>query len=139
MHIDHLTIILFQQLIHMSQAISQDLTTTAIYQILTIHMFQDPIFMITQAFTLQDMILTIHIIDIVELQLTILTIQDIADTMIVIIHLTDIPTMFIQDHTITITCTQDLMFMTIPSEAHITADPIIEALMTTIMLEIILM
>jgi hypothetical protein len=108
----------------MSQAISQDLTTIAIYQILTIHMFQDPIFMITQAFILLDMILTIHIIDTAELQLTIPIIQHIADTMIVIIHLTDILIMFIQDHTITITCT---------IEALITADPTIEALMTTIM------
>jgi len=41
--------------------------------------------------------------------------------------------MFIQDHMTTITCIQDLMSMTIQSEAHTTADPTIEVPMTTIM------
>ena len=138
MHTDLPITTLFQQLIHMFQAISQDHTTTAIYQIHTIHMYQDPMFTITQAFILLDMILTIHITAIVDYQLK-LTIQDIVDSMIVIIHHIDTPTMLIQDLMIMITCTQDLMFMTTPSEAHITAEPIIEVHMNTIMLEIILM
>ena len=66
MHIDHLTTILFQQLIHTSQAISQNHTTTATYQIHIIHTCQDPIFTIIQAFILQDMILITHIIAIVD-------------------------------------------------------------------------
>ena len=122
----------------MFQVISQDHTTTAIYQIHTIHMYQDPMFTITQAFILLDIILTIQITAIVDYQLK-LTIQDIVDSMIVIIHHIDTPTMLIQDPMIMITCTQDLMFMTTPLEAHITADLIIEVHMNTIMLEIILM
>ena len=113
MHTDLPITTLFQQLIHMFQAISQDHTTTAIYQIHTIHMYQDPMFTITQAFILLDMILTIHITAIVDYQLK-LTIQDIVDTMTVIIHHIDTPTMLIQDPMIMITCTQDLMFMTTP-------------------------